>query len=133
MPNTLDSITEARELVDQLIDKTLAKKLIWTKAVPPDPYTFDVFGVSLGFEFTFQIYGFDKSSTGAGEGYGVRMSTSVTDLLRVELDTKPRFGYSLPGEAELASELARLHELARRSVFGIDTKLNQAKNLLLAL
>jgi hypothetical protein len=137
MPNTLDSINETRELVDHLINKTLAKKLDWTLAkrefaqvsYPEDPS--DVFEVSLGSEFTVQIYSFEKRST--GEGYGVKTRDKDTDLLRVELDTNPRFGYSLPGEAELASELARLHELARRSVFGIDTKLNQVKNLLMAL
>jgi hypothetical protein len=121
MPNTLDNISEARELVSQLIDKTLAKKLEWTQGDKAISGELSLFEAGVGTEFTIKVFSTSRYTT--GEGYGIEM----------ELESSPRYGYSLPGELELAQELTRLHELARRSVFGVDSKVSKAKSLLLSL
>ncbi len=139
MPNTLDSINEARELVDQLIEKTRSKKLDWHEGVPGEGVPGDIgseeaekaFFVTIG-DFNFIIYSFDTYPPEPGFGILTRDQSGAI-LLHIQLATRPKFGFSLPGELELSVELARLHELARRSVFGIDSKLSRAKSLLLAL
>jgi hypothetical protein len=132
MPNTLDNISEARELVSQLIDKTLAKKLEWTQGDNATSGELSLFEAGVGTEFTIKVFSLSRYPT--GEGYGIEMiEGSGAQVLRVELESSPRYGYSLPGELELAQELTRLHELARRSVFGVDSKVSKAKSLLLSL
>jgi hypothetical protein len=122
MANTPETIIEAHTFSDQLIEKTLAKKLIWAQEAQND------FWVKVG-GFRFNVYRWENNG-----GHGIAMQDeSGSELLRVDVPFQPRYGYSSSGEEQLSVTLARLHELARRKALDVDSKVNQAKNLLLAL
>ena len=121
MTNTQESVNEARALADQLIDKTQSKKLAW---IPTSEYPND-FHVTIDGGFGFTIY------ESMDDGFGISMvDRDGVELLRAEVESNPKYGYSLSGEQALSITLRRLHELARRQVLDVDRKVNEARSLL---
>jgi hypothetical protein len=123
MTNTQESIIEAIELAQQLIAKTSEQKLTWSPQLVPQ----DAFQSSLGRDFNFSIVKTD-------DGYLFSMRDAENnDLVLVEVESNPRYGYSFANERQLNDILADLYELARRNALKVEDKVLQAKNLLNSL
>jgi len=55
------------------------------------------------------------------------------ELLHVQVELEPPYGFGSIDEASLAKELPNLYEYARRSALKVDTKVSEARELLLSL
>jgi hypothetical protein len=127
MNNSQQSVIEALELVRQLTEKTIEKKIAWNTAIASP----DEFSVTIGNGFRFTVYSLE------GGGIGISMQQAghpnlmgLVDLLRAEVEANPRYGYSVSGEQELFSALATLHELSRRSALDVDKRVAEVRGLL---
>jgi hypothetical protein len=123
MNNSESSVSEALELAQPLIEKTTSQKLSWTARFDAP----DAFEAAVQGEFRFII-------SKARDGYEFRMlDKENNDLLDVEIEADPKYGYQSLEDRRLRDVLSELYEKSRRSAYKIDLKVQHARSLLKAL
>jgi hypothetical protein len=118
--NSPESVREATELAQQLLAKTLEKKLKWsTKFL--EQATFET---KLTFEFQFTVSFLDGI-------YSLTMRDRLdAEILSVSVENEPQFGYTIAGESQLVDALKQLYEKARRDALGVGEKIDRAREFL---
>jgi hypothetical protein len=117
------STVQVIELVLPLIEKTKSQKLTWGKSLRLT----NSFEASVQEEFKFII-----AKTGDGYEF-MMMDKQEMELLDIEVEANPRYGYETSEDEKLRNVLADLYDRSRRSALNVDRKVEQARSILQAL
>jgi hypothetical protein len=123
MTNTQEGVIEGLDLASRLVEKTESKKLTWTKTLVGSAFT-----ASVGSKLHFAVYATPDNELGLS-----MQDQDGDEILKVQVEVRPRYGYALRGEESLAASLERLFDLARRSALNVDQKVEYARSLLQSL
>jgi len=144
MKNSAYSIKEASSLVAHLIPLSAEGKLLWRTGSPIAlkslfsgaeegaffaTQSLGSYFAELPDDLTVELCNSPHALTFTLKGTDEQLQKRV-ELLAVSLEHEPKFGYDLPGESELYTQLSELYEYVRRSTLNIDQRLASVKSYL---
>jgi hypothetical protein len=128
--NSPFAIKELSEIVGKLYDRSLEGKIIWEESLtifsPSRDGVIEALDTDLGSGLQAVI-----EVTDSKVFFFLTPTENSTRLLEIEFDRKPpRFGFDSRMEEATYQRLVSLHELARRSAFHIDERVERVKDFL---